>query len=248
MVHFVLLLLSLRCTRGGILDDALALLGDDDNALSGRTALRRGHAAVAASLMPLAPPTQELCIVLRLFGAVVRRNAVALTEYRAACGRLEACSVVVVYDTTSSTDERHRKMHYAALAALTEHTEVGLAAVKLELVTSMEVEQAFAALAAPSSEEEWAVDKFAGDRESSLCHNFGIICVLTVLRRVRSAATGTHPLVSAAHVWLVEDDTRYSGDVGAFFQRYRSIDAHFVSADVGPPSSDWPSTAEESWR
>ena len=249
---------------GGIGGDAVVVMLDDD------VVVLTVDGSFSRSLIAL--PQDEpmwtddessggMLVTLRLFAPLVKRNVAALAEYRGACVRC-GCTVLVVFDTTNA-----RAHLQSNLDVLRTHTapHSTLAAARLEVVNSDEVERAFKGLARPSA----GADLYQEEREESLCHNFGVFCLLAVLGRVRTANAGAaasfgrsdltdegdadarraghHPLLSAAHVWVIEDDARYSGDVAEFFAKYQGKGEDLVSAYIGPPEASWPSTAEESW-
>ena len=244
---------AIWCAAGGGGDAAVVMLDDDVVALTVDGSVSRSMQA----LPPYAPKRGDesgggVLVILRLFAPLAKRNAAALAEYRGACARC-GCTVLVIFDATNAG--AFLKSNLDALRTRTA-PHSALAAARFEVVRSDEVEIAFPGLARPSA----GADLYVGEREESLCHNFGVFCVLTVLRRVRAEAAasfgrgalrvvegdgdtrlaGRHPLLSAAYVWALEDDARYSGDVADFFTKYRGTSAHLVSAYIGPPEASWP--------
>ena len=233
--------------------DGLAIAqGDISGALTAAVSAAESMASSANLWRAESVPTAT--VVLRLFGVIMPRNAIALVEYRRACFNA-GCTVVVIYDKTTLNSKFPRKLKrtLALLDRMVAPRE-SQAPVWLDVMHSRDVEVLFPQLSRQQLMKEQGRDIFGGERELSLCHGFGIFCVLTVVHALRTGAAtdsdrdSSHPLLTAAYVWNIEDDTRYSGDVSAFFRKYSAVDAHFITAAVATPPASWPSTEEHTWQ
>ena len=226
--------------------------GDIDNMMiDAAVSARRAERLASSAHLWRGESAPTATVVLRLFGVIVPRNALALAEYRRACYSA-GCTVVVIYDQTRLTKGKLQRT-LALLDRMAAPRE-GQVPVWLEVMHSRDVEVLFPQLSRRQLLKEQHRDIFSGERDSSsLCHSFGIFCVLTVVHALRAGAATdsdhgrSHPLLTSAYVWNLEDDTRYSGDVSAFFRKYSVVDAHFISAAVATPPASWPSTEEHTW-